>query len=93
MHFTDGSPMVNSHCTLVPSTTNSLYSESSHHDNVHVVQLALNMMQDGNDSAIAENLVILSPSDSVAHEHSCKKLILINVIYFIILVIYYFNHS
>ncbi|XP_050448402.1 bone morphogenetic protein receptor type-2 [Cataglyphis hispanica] len=73
MHFTDGSPMVNSHCTLVPSTTNSLYSESSHHDNVHVVQLALNMMQDGNDSAIAENLVILSPSDSVAHEHSFKN--------------------
>lgn len=73
MHFTDGSPMVNSHCTLVPSTTNSLYSESSHHDNVHVVQLALNMMQDGNDSAIAENLVILSPSDSVAHEHNFKN--------------------
>ncbi|XP_025271145.1 bone morphogenetic protein receptor type-2 isoform X1 [Camponotus floridanus] len=73
MHFTDGSPMVNSHCTVVPSTTNSLYSESSHHDNVHVVQLALNMMQDGNDSAIAENLVILSPSDSVAHEHSFKN--------------------
>lgn len=66
--------MVNSHCTLVPSTTNSLYSESSHHDNVHVVQLALNMVQDSNttDSAIAENLVTLSPSDSVAHEHSCK---------------------
>ncbi|KAG5326756.1 BMPR2 protein, partial [Acromyrmex heyeri] len=75
MHFTDGSPMVNSHCTLVPSTTNSLYSESSHHDNVHVVQLALNMVQDSNtnDSAIAENLVTLSPSDSVAHEHSFKN--------------------
>ncbi|XP_018060219.1 PREDICTED: bone morphogenetic protein receptor type-2 isoform X2 [Atta colombica] len=75
MHFTDGSPMVNSHCTLVPSTTNSLYSESSHHDNVHVVQLALNTVQDSNtnDSAIAENLVTLSPSDSVAHEHSFKN--------------------
>ncbi|EGI69732.1 Bone morphogenetic protein receptor type-2 [Acromyrmex echinatior] len=75
MHFTDGSPMVNSHCTLVPSTTNSLYSESSHHDNVHVVQLALNMVQDSNtnDNAIAENLVTLSPSDSVAHEHSFKN--------------------
>lgn len=73
MHFTDGSPMVNSHCTLVPSTTNSLYSESSHHDNVHV-HLALNMVQDSsaNDSAITENLVTLSPSDSVVHEHSCK---------------------
>lgn len=68
--------MINSHCTLVPSTTNSLYSESSHHDNVHVVQLALNMIQDGNvnDSAITENLVTLSPSDSVAHEHSCKSI-------------------
>jgi len=66
--------MVNSHCTLVPSTTNSLYSESSHHDNVHVVQLALNATQDGNtsDNAIVENLVMLSPSDSVVHEHSCK---------------------
>lgn len=74
MHFIDGSPMVNSHCTLVPSTTNSLYSESSHHDNVHVVQLALNMIQDGNvnDNAISENLVALSPSDSVAHEHVCE---------------------
>lgn len=76
MHFTDGSPMVNSHCTLVPSTTNSLYSESSHHDNVHV-QLALNIGQDGNvnDSAITENLVTLSPSDSTAHEHNCKCII------------------
>lgn len=76
MHFTDGSPMVNSHCTLVPSTTNSLYSESSHHDNVHV-QLALNTGQDGNvnDSAITENLVTLSPSDSTAHEHNCKYII------------------
>ncbi|XP_020292585.1 bone morphogenetic protein receptor type-2 [Pseudomyrmex gracilis] len=74
MHFTDGSPMVNSHCTLVPSTTNSLYSESSHHDNVHV-QLALNIGQDGNvnDSAITENLVTLSPSDSTAHEHNFKN--------------------
>ncbi|XP_011149457.1 bone morphogenetic protein receptor type-2 isoform X1 [Harpegnathos saltator] len=75
MHFIDGSPMVNSHCTLVPSTTNSLYSESSHHDNVHVVQLALNMIQDGNanENAVADNLVTLSPSDSVAHEHSFKN--------------------
>lgn len=66
--------MVNSHCALVPSTTNSLYSETSHHDNIHVVQLAMHMSQDGstNESNMVDNLVTLSPSDSVAHEHSCK---------------------
>ncbi|XP_047350079.1 bone morphogenetic protein receptor type-2 isoform X1 [Vespa velutina] len=74
-YFTDGSPMVNSHCALVPSTTNSLYSETSHHDNVHVVQLAMHMSQDGptNESNMVDNLVTLSPSDSVAHEHSFKN--------------------
>ncbi|KAG7201570.1 hypothetical protein KM043_004316 [Ampulex compressa] len=37
--------------------------------------LALNMMQDGssNDTGIVENLVTLSPSDSIAHEHSFKN--------------------
>lgn len=74
-YFTDGSPMVNSHCALVPSTTNSLYSESSHHDNIHVVQLAMHMIQDGstNESSMVDNLVTLSPSDSVVHEHSFKN--------------------
>nr|KAF7425103.1 hypothetical protein H0235_007541 [Vespula pensylvanica] len=74
-YFTDGSPMVNSHCALVPSTTNSLYSETSHHDNIHVVQLAMHMSQDGstNESNMVDNLVTLSPSDSVAHEHSFKN--------------------
>lgn len=66
--------MVNSHCTLVPSTTNSLYSETSHHDNVHVAQLALHMVQDisSSEGGIVENLVTLSPSESIVHEHSCK---------------------
>lgn len=79
MHFTDGSPMVNSHCTLVPSTTNSLYSESSYHDNVHVTQLALHTVQDSssNEGGIVENLVTLSPSESIVHEHSCKYFITI----------------
>ncbi|XP_043525345.1 bone morphogenetic protein receptor type-2 isoform X2 [Frieseomelitta varia] len=75
MHFTDGSPMVNSHCTLVPSTTNSLYNESSHHDNVHITQFASHTMQDGssNEGGIVENLVTLSPSESIVHEHSFKN--------------------
>ncbi|KAI4504255.1 hypothetical protein M0802_000726 [Mischocyttarus mexicanus] len=74
-YFTDGSPMVNSHCVLVPSTTNSLYSETSHHDNIHVVQLAMHVSHDGstNESNMVDNLVTLSPSDSVAHEHSFKN--------------------
>lgn len=65
--------MVNSHCTLVPSTTNSLYSETSHHDNVHVGHLSLHMVQDNtSNDGIVENLVTLSPSESIVHEHSCK---------------------
>lgn len=88
MHFIDGSPMVNSHCTLVPSTTNSLYSESSHHDNVHIAQFALNMQDSNvNDIAIGENLVMLSPSESVAHEHSCKSLIVTDVIFYNIFIL------
>ncbi|XP_076636027.1 kinase protein wishful thinking [Colletes latitarsis] len=75
MHFTDGSPMVNSHCTLVPSTTNSLYSEISHHDNAHVAHLSLHMVQDNssNEGGIVENLITLSPSESIVHEHSFKN--------------------
>lgn len=74
IHFTDGSPMVNSHCTLVPSTTNSLYSESSHHDNIHAIQLISQAAQDSssNEGGVVENLVTLSPSESIIHEHSCK---------------------
>ncbi|XP_015610272.1 bone morphogenetic protein receptor type-2 [Cephus cinctus] len=74
MYFTDGSPMVNPHCALVPSTTNSLYSEAQHHDNVHVVQLALHIMQDiPSADATVDNLVTLSPTVSVPHEHSFKN--------------------
>lgn len=74
MYFTDGSPMINSHCALIPSTTNSLYSEAPHHDNVHVAQLTLHVIQDaaGHD-ATADNLVTLSPIDSVPHEHGFKN--------------------
>lgn len=75
IHFADGSPMVNSHCTLVPSTTNSFYSESSHHDNILATQLASHIVQDSsnNEGGIVENLVTLSPSESIVHEHSCKS--------------------
>lgn len=74
--------MVNSHCTLVPSTTNSLYSESSHHDNVHVVQQASHPVQDtsSNEGGFVENLVTLSPSESIVHEHSCKYFIIVVVL-------------
>lgn len=77
IHFTDGSPMVNSHCTLVPSTTNSLYSESSHHDNIHVTQFISQAAQDNssNEGGVVENLVTLSSSESIIHEHSCKYFI------------------
>ncbi|XP_068974864.1 bone morphogenetic protein receptor type-2 isoform X2 [Bombus flavifrons] len=59
----------------VPSTTNSLYSESSYHDNVHVTQLASHAVQDSssNEGGIVENLVTLSPSESIVHEHSFKN--------------------
>ncbi|XP_033356226.1 bone morphogenetic protein receptor type-2 isoform X2 [Bombus vosnesenskii] len=59
----------------VPSTTNSLYSESSYHDNVHVTQLASHTVQDSssNEGGIVENLVTLSPSESIVHEHSFKN--------------------
>ena len=57
--------MVNSHCGLVPSTTNSLYSDVPHHDS-HIVQ-----MNDGND-VLVDNLVTLSPAESSTHEHSGK---------------------
>ncbi|XP_017889163.1 bone morphogenetic protein receptor type-2 isoform X2 [Ceratina calcarata] len=75
IHFADGSPMVNSHCTLVPSTANSLYSESSYHDNVHGSQHASHPVQDGtsNEGGIVENLVTLSPSETIVHEHSFKN--------------------
>ncbi|XP_014216049.1 bone morphogenetic protein receptor type-2 isoform X2 [Copidosoma floridanum] len=69
MHFTDGSPMMNSHCGLVPSTTNSLYSDAPNRDGAHhVVQMS------GNDcSDLLENLVTSSPSESNSHEHSSKN--------------------
>ncbi|XP_066588804.1 uncharacterized protein wit [Prorops nasuta] len=74
MYVADGSSMVNSYGALVPSTTNSLYSESSHHDNIHVVQMALNAMQDGSSNdRITDNLVTLSPSESITHEYSSKN--------------------
>ncbi|XP_071861347.1 kinase protein wishful thinking isoform X2 [Bombus fervidus] len=59
----------------VPSTTNSLYSESSYHDNVHVTQLASHAVQDSssNEGGIVENLVTLSPCESIVHEHSFKN--------------------
>ncbi|XP_011505066.1 PREDICTED: uncharacterized protein LOC105367910 [Ceratosolen solmsi marchali] len=69
MYFTDGSPMVNSHCGLVPSTTNSLYSDAPHHDGAHVVQMNTH---DGNEVTV-DNLVILSPSESCVQEHSAKN--------------------
>ncbi|XP_012285633.1 bone morphogenetic protein receptor type-2 isoform X2 [Orussus abietinus] len=75
MYFTDGSPVVNSHCGLIPSTTNSLYSEGPpHHDNAHAVQLALHIMHDASSTdGMVDNLVTLSPTDSVPHEHSFKN--------------------
>lgn len=68
MYFTDGSPMVNSHCGLVPSITNSLYSDVPHHEGSHVVQMS---GHDGSDVTV-DNLVTLSPTESGAHEHSGK---------------------
>ena len=69
MYFADGSPMMNSHCGLVPSTTNSLYNET-HHDNFHTVQLAHHTSHAVNE-AVADNLVTLSPVDNITQEH-CK---------------------
>jgi hypothetical protein len=60
--------MVNSHCGLVPSTTNSLYSDTPHHDGAHIVQMN---SYDSNDVAI-DNLVILSPNDNCLPEPSSK---------------------
>ncbi|XP_012151416.1 kinase protein wishful thinking isoform X1 [Megachile rotundata] len=59
----------------VPSTTNSLYSESSHHDNVHAIQQTSHTIQDNssNEGGFVENLVTLSPSESIVHEHSFKN--------------------
>lgn len=72
MYFTDGSPMVNPHSALVPSTTNSLYSENGHHDNVHVVQLTSQQQDSTNEVGNVDNLITLSPSDSITYEHSCE---------------------
>ncbi|XP_008214725.1 uncharacterized protein LOC100121252 isoform X1 [Nasonia vitripennis] len=69
MYFTDGSPMVNSHCGLVPSTTNSLYSDAPHHEGSHVVQMS---GHDGSEVTV-DNLVTLSPTESGTHEHSAKN--------------------
>lgn len=62
VYFTDGSPLMNSNCGLVPSTTNSLYNET-HHPNTH------NAFQDEN---VDVNLVALSPIDNITYEH-CKN--------------------
>ncbi|XP_058801029.1 bone morphogenetic protein receptor type-2 isoform X2 [Phymastichus coffea] len=69
MYFTDGSPMINSHCGLVPSTTNSLYNDAPHHDvahHHHVVQME-------SKDVTVDNLVTLSPAESSSHEHSAKN--------------------
>lgn len=68
MYFTDGSPMMNSHCGLVPSTTNSLYNETRHPNLVHTAQLTHHTFQDDNEN-IDVNLVTLSPIDNITYEH------------------------
>lgn len=71
MYFTDGSPLVNSHCGLVPSTTNSLYTDTPHHDGAHVVQMSTH-----DNEITVDNLVTLSPTETGVHEHSCEYLLI-----------------
>lgn len=59
---------MNSHYGLVPSTTNSLYSDAPHHEGAHVVQMS---GHDGSDVTV-DNLVTLTPTESGMHEHSGK---------------------
>lgn len=67
MYFTEGNSLMNSHCGLVPSTTNSLCLEIHQNDGVHVVQMTSNC-----NEMIADNLVNLTPTENSSHENSCE---------------------
>lgn len=67
MYFTDGNSLMNSHCGLVPSTSNSLCLEIHQNDGVHVVQITSNC-----NEIIVDNLVNITPTENPSHENSCK---------------------
>ncbi|KAJ8684153.1 hypothetical protein QAD02_019945 [Eretmocerus hayati] len=69
MYFMDGSPMVNSQCGFVPSTTNSLFSDSTHHNGAHVVQL---FCPDGSEAAV-DSFISPLPSEGSAPEYCAKN--------------------
>lgn len=72
MYFTDGSPMMNSHCGLVPSTTNSLYSDAPQHDAAHHHHHHHHVVQMESNDVTVDNLVTLSPAENSSQEHSGK---------------------